>query len=94
MVERVHLTTLHRGVGLTKATVREKLPIPRLRKSTKRLLKQCWGCKIFQAIAVKIPPPGLLPREGTEGNTPLQVVGVDFAEPVKFFKKSKKEGKA
>ena len=37
-----HVTTLHGGVGLTMAKVREKLWIPRLRKLAKRLLKQCW----------------------------------------------------
>ena len=94
VVERAHVITLHGGVGLTMAKVREKLWIPRLRKLAKRLLKQCWGCKRFQAVAVKSPPPGLLPRERTEGNTPFEVVGVDFAGPVKYFKKSKKEGKA
>ena len=91
VVERAHVITLHGGVGLTMAKVREKLWIPRLRKLAKRLLKQCWGCKRFQAVAVKSPPPGLLPRERTEGNTPFEVVGVDFAGPVKYFKKSKKE---
>ena len=94
VVERAHVTTLHGGVGLTMAKVREKLRIPRVRKLAKRLLKECWGYKRFQAVVVKSPPPGLLPRERTEGNTPFQVVGVDNAGPVKYFKKFKKEMKA
>ena len=28
------------------------------------------------------PPPGLLPIDRTEGSTPFEVIGVDFAGPI------------
>ena len=94
VVQRAHVTTLHGGVGLTMAKVREKLWVPRLRKLVKRTLKKCWGCKRFRAVPVHGPPQVPLPRERTEGDTPFNVIGVDFAGPVKYLEKPKKEKKA
>ena len=94
VVQRAHVTTLHGGVGLTMAKVREKLWVPRLRKLVKRTLKECWGCKRFRAVPVHGPPQAPLPRERTEGHTPFNVIGVDFAGPVKYLEKPKKEKKA
>ena len=84
----------HGGVGLTMANVREKYWIPRLRKLTKRVVRNCSGCKLFQAVAFTNPPPAPLPRERTEGNTPFNVTSVDFAGPVKYRNKRKEECKA
>ena len=76
------------------AKVREKFWVPRLRKLVRSILKSCWGCKRFRAIPAQSPPPGLLLRERTEGNTPFSVIGVDFAGPVKYLQKPKREQKA
>ena len=86
--------TLHGGVGLTMAKIREEYWIPRLRRLAKKVIKQCHGCKRFQAVALAAPPPGLLPPERTEGSSPFEVVGVDFAGPIKYRKSSRAEGKA
>ncbi|XP_074612385.1 uncharacterized protein LOC141866740 [Acropora palmata] len=94
IVQRVHVTKLHRGVGLTMARAREKFWIPRLQKLTKRVVRKCNGCKRFQAVAFANPSPAPLPRERTEGNTPFNVIGVDFAGPVKYRDKRKEEKKA
>ena len=48
----------------------------------------------FQAVAFANPPPAPLPIERTEGNTPFNVIGVDFARPVKYRDKRKVEKKA
>ena len=57
-------------------------------------MKNCSGCKRFQAVALKNPPTAPLPSERTEGTTPFNVIGVDFAGPVKYRSKRKEERKA
>ena len=95
VVRRAHVTTLHGGVGLTMAKVREVQWVPRICKLTKRVIRNCWGCKRFQAVAAPHPPAGPLPRDRTEGDDPFSVIGVDFTGPVKYLqRKSKKEQKA
>ena len=84
LVEHSHLSTLHGGVSMTMAHAREKYWVPRLRQLARKVIKNCFGCRRFQAKALEQPPPGLLPRERTEGNRPFQAVGVDFAGPVKY----------
>ena len=93
-VEEAHESTLHGGTQLTMAKVRERHWVPRLRRLVKRIVKKCPGCKRFQATALTVPPPGLLPRDRTEGSIPFQVVGVDYAGPIKFKATEKREGKA
>ena len=93
-VEEAHESTLHEGTQLTMAKVRERHWVPRLRRLVKRIVKKCSGCKLFQAAALAVPPPGLLPRDRTEGSTPFQVVGVDYAGPIKFKATERREGKA
>ena len=68
LVRHAHQRTLHGGLGLTMAEVREKYWIPRPGKLTKKVVKSCWGCKRFQAVAQATPSPGLLPMERTEGS--------------------------
>ncbi|XP_046847100.1 uncharacterized protein LOC124440717 [Xenia sp. Carnegie-2017] len=84
LVEDAHLQTLHGGVGMTMARVRERYWVPRLRQLTRRIIKACYGCRRFQAKAVQQPPPGLLPQDRTEGSRPFEAVGVDFAGPLKY----------
>ena len=94
LVTQVHLGTLHGGVVSTMAKVRELYWVPRLRRLTKRIVKSCHGCRRFQAQAFSSPPQGGLPKDRTEGQTPFQVVGVDYAGPLKYRKNAKTEGKA
>lgn len=82
------------SVGLVTAKARlakQGLSIPRL---VEKVIKGCFGCKRFQAAALRNPPPGNLPRNRTEGRSAFQVVGVDFAGPLKYWKIKKSEGKA
>ena len=89
-----HLVTLHGGVGLTLTKVRERHWVPRLRRLVKKVIKGGFGCKRFQAAALRNPPPGNLPRNRTKGGSAFQVVSVDFAGPLKYRKGKKNEGKA
>ena len=93
-VELAHVRALHGGVALTMAKVRDNHWVPRLRQLVKKVIKGCWGCKRFQALALATPPPGLLPRERTEGSTAFEVIGVDFAGPIRYRKSTRAEGKA
>ena len=93
-MEDAHRRTLHGGVGLTMSRIRERYWVPRLRSLSKRVIKRCHGRHGFQVRAAARPPPGNLPRDRTEGSRPFQVVGVDFAGPIKYRVIQKKEGKA
>ena len=94
LVQQAHLTTMHGGSTLTMAKVREAYWVPRLRRLVKRVRGNCWGCKRFRTLAYQSPPPGNLPTTRTQGTTPFQVVGVDFAGPIRYRSKGKKECKA
>ena len=87
-----HLGTGHRGVALTMTDVRERYWVPRLRQLVKKLRFHCVGCKRFQAKAFNKPPPGILPKERTEAVRPFQVVGVDYAGPIRYKAGKGKEG--
>ena len=93
VVEEAHIQTLHGGVGLTMAKVRGRYWIPRLRRLVKKVRRNCHGCKRFQAIAYAAPPPADLPTTRTEGTNPYQVVGVDYAGPLRYRISQEREGK-
>ena len=88
VVQQAHEDTLHGGVGLTMAKVRDRYWVPRLRRLTKKVVRACHGCRRFQARALQNPPPGTLPRDRTVAGAPFKVVGVDYAGPLRY-KKSK-----
>ena len=94
VVKCAHVVTSHGGARLTMAKVRERFWVPTLRKLVRTIIKSFWGCKRFRAIPAQSAPPGLLPRERQEGNTPFNIIGVDFAGPVKYLQKPKREQKA
>ena len=94
LVMLLHVVALQRGVSLTMTKVREHHWVPRLRRLAKKVIKSSFGCKRFQATALTNPPPGSLSSDGTEGTAAFQVVGVDFAGPMKYRKGKKNEGKA
>ena len=89
-VERAHLTTLHSGVSAMMTKVRDRFWVPKLRQLVKRVRSQCWGCKRFRVKAFEGPPPAPLPSTRTQGSTPFEVVGVDFAGLIRY-KKGKSE---
>ena len=94
VVFKAHLSTLHGGVGLTMAKVREKYWVPRLRRLVKKLRGSCHGCKRFRARAYQVLPPGNFPKTRTEGSRSFQVIGVDFTGPIKYSPRAKTESKA
>ena len=94
LVEEAHLQTLHGGVILTMAKIRENYWIPRLRRLVKKSRKGCPRCRRFLTKPYQAPTPAPLPTTRTEGTTPYKVIGVDFAGPIKYKIKKTQEGKA
>ena len=95
MVERMHYDTLHGGVGLTMAAIREEYWVPKLRSLVKVVRRKCNGCMRFRATAFTRPAPGKLPQDRTTtGGVAFEVVGTDFAGPIRYKRSQKKEGKA
>ena len=93
VVKRAHLRTLHGGVGLIMSKVREEHWIPKLRALAKKVLSHCYGCKRFHTTPEPSSPQGNLPKERTEGETPFDVVGVDYAGPI-YYQSKKDEKKS
>ena len=75
-------------------SVRSNHWVPRLRKLAKQTIRACHGCKRFQTVAAANPPPGNLPADRTQGTHPFQVIGVDYAGPIKYKKRGRAESKA
>ena len=94
IVQDAHELTLHGGVGLTMALVRRDYWIPRLRQLARSVNTRCFGCKKFHTTAFHNPPPGNLPVERTEGSSPFEVIGVDYAGPIVYKVSKKREGKS
>ena len=64
-----------------------------LRSLVKFVRSRCHGCKIFRAILMAKPAPGLAPGERTTVGGAFEVVGADFAGPIRNKRKQNK-GKA
>ena len=86
LVMSAHCATLHGGVGLTMARVREDYWVPRLRQLIKRLRHGCHGCKRYHTQPLAAPLPGNLPEDRTKGERPFQVIGLDYAGPFYYRK--------
>ena len=94
LVQRIHVETLHGGVSLTMASIREQYWIPTLRLLVKSVRSACWGCKRFIASPLTVPPPGPLPTDRTNGGAAFEVIGTDFAGPIKYKQRKKSDEKA
>ena len=79
---------------MSMAKVCERFWALKLKQLVKQVRKACYGCTRFRVQAYEKSPPGKLPATGTQGSTPFQVVGVDFAGPIRYQTKGKAEKKA
>ena len=50
----------------------------------KQVQSNCYGCVRFRAQSYHRLPPGRLPPTQTQGTTSFQVLGVDFAGPIRY----------
>ena len=76
------------------AAIREQYWIPTLRQLVKSVRSACWGCKRFIASHLTVPPLRPLPTDRTDGGTAFEVIGTDFAGPIKYKQRKKGEEKA
>ena len=76
LVQKVHRETLHGGVGLTMAAVREQYWVPKLRSLVKSVRSECYGCRRFTATPITAPAPGPLPEDRTGVGAAFEVWGI------------------
>ena len=50
IVKQAHETTLHGGVSMTLAKVRERFWVPRLRRLAKKVVRHCFGCMTHHQV--------------------------------------------
>ena len=89
-----HRKTLHGVVASTMTVVRTSFWIPVLRKLTKSVTQNCYGCKRFRATHYPYPKPVLLPRDRTEQALPFEIIVADYAGSLYYKSKGKKDLKA
>ena len=93
LVEKVHCETIHGDVGLTMPAVREQYWVPKLRSLAKSVRSKCYGCKRLTTTPVTAPAPGLLQEDRTTIRAAFEIVGVDFAGPIRYKQNKKSESK-
>ena len=91
IVEEAHLQTIHGGVTLTMARIRDQYWIPTLRQLVKRIIKRCYGCKRFNISHYPKPSQGLIPTDRTKQDLPFSVIGTDYAGPFICKTKGKRD---
>ena len=74
--------------------VRSLFSIPVLKRLTKSVIQNVYGCKWFRAMQYANLNPGILPRDRTEQVLPFEIVGTDYAGPLYCKSKGKKDIKA
>ena len=68
--------------------------IPYLRRLSKSVTRNCYGCKKFRRLPYHSPKSGPLPKDRTEKYFPFEVIGTDYAGTIYFKTKKKSELKA
>ena len=86
----VHERTLHGGVGLTKAKIRQKWWIKQLISFVKSVLHKCNACRRYRGKPLSPAPQ---PEFLTAGSRAFETVGLDFAGPISYKIKKKVQEK-
>ena len=94
IVHEAHKRTMNGGVISTMAALREKYWITKLQQLTKRVIRNCFGCKSCEVNPFATPLQGQLPIDRTTGSYSFQVVGTDFTGPIMYCTKNKREKKS
>ena len=75
LIEDARYRTIHGGVGLTMASVRENYWVPRLRRATKKIVRSCYGCRRYLAKPIDAPPVGICQKIALKGLEPFRLWG-------------------
>ena len=84
-----HKRSLHGGVAMTMPHVISLFWILHLRRLSKSVIRNCYGCKKFRSLLYHSPKPGQLPKDRTEKR--FEVVGTDYVGPIYYKTKKKNE---
>ena len=79
---------------MTMSHVRSLFWIPHLKRLSKSVFRNCYGCKKFRSLHYHSPKPGPLPKDRTEKCFPFEVIGTDYAGRIYYKTKKKSELKA
>ena len=74
---------------MTMSHVRSLFWIPDLRRLSKSVIRNCYGCKKFGILPYRSPESGSLPKDRTEKCFRFEVIGTDYAGPI-YYKTEKK----
>ena len=88
-----HKRLLHGGVATTMSHVRSLFWIPHLRRLSKSVIRNCYGCKKFRSLPYHSPKPRPLPKDRTEKYFPFEVVGTYYAGLIYYKTKRKVNSK-
>ena len=94
IVQHFHKKILHGGVVLKMAAVRDKYWVLKLRQLTKRIIRNCYGCKWYPIKPYDTPPPGQLTKNRTTEIRAFQLIDIDFAGPIIYKKGNSKQNKS
>ena len=76
---------------MTMSHVRSLFWIPHLRRLSKPVIRNCYGCRKFRSLPYHSPKPGPLPKDRTEKCFPFEVIGTDYAGPIYYKTKKTSE---
>ena len=86
-----HKRSLHGGVAMAMLLVISLFWILHLRRFSKSVIRNCYGCKKFGSLSYHSTKPGQLPKDRTEKFFPFKVIGTDYVGPIYYKIKEKNE---
>lgn len=93
LIRHIHEDIKHLGVASTMAAVREEWWIPQLRSKVKKIINNCYLCKVFSTRPYGPTETASLPPFRTECGRPFETTGIDFAGPLSYKISKKEQGK-
>ena len=93
LIRHIHEDIKHLGVASTMAAVREEWWIPQLRSKVKKMVNNCYLCKVFSTRPYGPTETAALPPFRTECGRPFETTGIDFAGPLSYKISKKEQGK-